>query len=331
MKAALPPLSQADPNILIGTSTADDAGVYRISDDVALVQTVDFITPPVDDPRTFGRIAAANSLSDVYAMGGVPKTALNVVCFPSRVLPLEMLREILVGGSEVAALADTAILGGHSVRDNEPKYGMSVTGLVHPDRIWGNVGAMPGDALILTKALGTGVLFNANRAEPLPEPHYRAAVESAARLNRWAAEAVAAFEVHAATDVTGFGLAGHTHEMAQGQAKRAQAVRLRIDGSALPFLPGAVDAYERGFGTGANKPNQQYADEGFALQGEWTRAAEQLLYDPQTSGGLLLALPASRATEALARIRDAGDEAAAIIGSVEPAQGQPGVTFIAPS
>lgn len=319
-------LYSSDPAVLVGPGTSDDAGVYRMSADQALVQTVDFITPPLDDPRAFGRIAAANSLSDVWAMGGTPITALNLVCFPSE-LPVEMLRDILRGGAEKAAEAQTAIVGGHTIRDKEPKYGLSVTGIVHPDRIWRNRGARAGDRLLLTKAVGTGVLFNANRKEPLAEDVLRALQASAERLNRYAALALIREDIpiHAVTDITGFGLAGHAAEM-------VGRMRIHLDMDALPALPGARDAYRRGVSTGANRSNRIYAGATLEILSSGEEPAHdhlQLAFDPQTSGGLLIAVPEHAAERALQIVREAGDEIAALVGSVHESDpgGSPGITL----
>jgi selenide,water dikinase len=293
----------------VGFDTSDDAGVYRLDAEHALVQTVDFIPPPVEDARMYGQIAAANSLSDVYAMGGTPLTALNLVCFPDKVLPEEMLHAILQGGGEKILEAGATLVGGHSIRDDEPKYGLSVTGMVHPDRIWRNIGAKPGDALILTKAIGTGALFNANRRDGITPAAYEALVSGASRLNRYAAEAVGHLHVHAATDVTGFGLGGHATEMAIG-------VRFRIQHDAIPVLPGARDAMAAGISTGANAPNRAHCGDRLQFKAPLGQTEQQLHFDPQTSGGLLLALPSSEADEALARIRSGGDAGAVVIGEV---------------
>jgi selenide,water dikinase len=310
---------------LVGAESSDDAGVYLLTADTALVQTLDFITPPVNDPLAFGRIAAANSLSDVYAMGGRPLTAMNIVCFPEMDLEIGVLREMMVGGAEKIAEAGAVLVGGHTVRDNEPKYGLSVTGVVHPERIWRNRGARPGDALILTKAVGTGVLFNANRRVPLAPAEYDAMVASAERLNRYAAEVLGDFEVHAATDITGFGLAGHASEMARG------GVRLEIRMSALPVLPGARDAYARGVSTGANRPNRVYCGPGLDVDPAIDALDLNLAFDPQTSGGLLVALPAAQTGAALERLRAGGDMASAVVGRVVlPGEGElAGVSLIA--
>ena len=303
-----------DENLLVGFETSDDAGVYRLSPDQALVQTVDFIPPPVNDAKVFGQIAAANSLSDVYAMGGKPITCLNLVCFPDEDLSHDLLHGLIEGGAQKVAEAGAVILGGHTIRDTEPKYGLSVTGLIHPDKIWRNGGTQVGDVLILTKAIGTGVLFNANRKSPLSPEEYVPMITGAARLNKYAAEALASFSVHACTDVTGFGLAGHSMEMAQG-------VCLQLDSERIPVLPGARNAYGEGFRTGANLPNRQNCGSRVVFERALEPLEEELYFDPQTSGGLLVALPAEQAEEALAAIIQGGDEHACVVGRVVDGDG----------
>ena len=231
--------------------------MYRLSADAAVISTVDFITPPVDDPYWFGQIAAANSLSDVYAMGGKPILALNLVMFPSKALDLGLLKEMLRGGNAKVVEAGACMAGGHSVDDNEPKYGLAVTGLVHPDRIWTNAGARAGDALVLTKPLGTGVLFNANRSGKLPYRELETILTVIAALNAKAREAALRFAVHACTDITGFGILGHSVEMARGGG-----VRIELDSRSLPLHPNAVEMYRKGVTTGSNSANRK-AVEGF--------------------------------------------------------------------
>ncbi|MEM7248038.1 MAG: selenide, water dikinase SelD [Acidobacteriota bacterium] len=300
------------PDLLVGFETGDDAGAYRLSDELALVTTADFITPPVDDPATFGRIAAANALSDVYAMGGRPLTCLNLVAFPSRELGPDVLEDILRGALEVIGQADAHLVGGHSVEDAEPKFGLAVNGLVHPDELWRNAGARPGQALVLTKALGTGVLFNAHRKGWVDLDGLAPALASSTRLNRAAAEALAPFRPAACTDVTGFGLAGHSLEMA-----RSSGVRLRLDFERLPLLDDAIEQYRAGVGTGLNLVNRQRLDGLLTGHEGLEEAGQELLFDPQTNGGLLVALEADRADEAVAALREAGDAPAAVIGRVE--------------
>jgi selenide,water dikinase len=239
----------------VGFDTSDDAAVYRVAPEMALISTVDYITPPVNDPYWFGQIAAANSLSDVYAMGGKPLTALNLVMFPSKKLDMGFLKEILRGGSDKVMEADASMAGGHSVDDNEPKYGLAVTGSVHPDRILTNCGCRAGDALILTKPLGTGVLFNANRSGKLPYPELEAILPRVAALNRRAIEAAVKFDVHACTDVTGFGILGHALELARGGD-----IQIDLIYENLPFYPNALRMYQKGETTGSNKANRRLAE-----------------------------------------------------------------------
>jgi len=275
----------ADENVLIGFDTADDAGVYKLTAELALVQTVDFFTPIVDDPCTFGAIAAANALSDVYAMGGRPISALSILAYPGKG-DLDDLAEILRGGAEKMHEAGCSILGGHSVADEEIKFGYAVTGAIHPARILANAGAQAGDLLVFTKRLGTGVISTAlKRGMALPE-HVEASIASMLTLNRHACDTMLRFEVHGCTDVTGFGLIGHAREMAL-----ASGVTLEIETGRLQFLPGALDYARQGALPGGLKNNREFAS--CAVETAVTLASEleDLLYDPQTSGGLLIALP----------------------------------------
>ena len=310
-----------DSNLLVGIETSDDAAVYKLSADLAMVNTVDFITPPVDDPYWFGQIAAANSISDVYSMGGKPLTALNVVMFPSGQLDMGILREILRGGNDKVVEAGACLAGGHTVDDNEPKYGLCVNGVVHPDRIITNAGAKPGDTLILTKPLGSGVLFNAVRARKFDMKELeRSVLPTVASLNRLAIEKALAFDLHACTDITGFGLLGHVLEMAAGSGVHAV-----LDYKALPFYPGAHDMYKIGQTTGSNKANRALvARHPLTMATDLTRSQEELLYDPQTSGGLLLSLPKDQAQKLLLQLHGAGIDAAVRIGGI--INGVPGIT-----
>lgn len=300
----------ADPRLLVGSATADDAGVYLLDDATALIQTVDFFTPVVDDPYSFGQIAAANALSDVYAMGGRPLTALNIVAFPICELEQDILPAILRGGYDKVAEAGAVIVGGHTIDDPEPKYGLSVTGIAHPDKIWTNAGALPGDALILTKPLGTGILVTAARADLFPAGA-AAARESMAALNKTAAEAADAFPIHACTDITGFGLLGHLGEMT-----KASGVRAEIAAAALPLLPDAAEAAAMGL-----IPAGAYANRDYLTDVTFTAGVPEYLrdicFDPQTSGGLLFALPAAAAEDFLAALRQAGLGAATRVGTVK--------------
>lgn len=313
---------QADPNVLVGFDTHDDAGVYRLADNLALVQTVDFFTPIVDDPYLYGQVAAANSLSDVYAMGGRPICALSIAAFPERGDP-ETLEQILRGGLAKMEEAGCTIVGGHSVRDEDMKFGYAVTGLINPQQVWRNVGAKPGDALLLTKALGTGVISTALKRDSVPESVLAASVASMVRLNRDAAEALREVEglggsvdgagtIHAVTDVTGFGLLGHVLEMAAGSD-----VSLEIDHARVDYLPGALEAAREGHLAGGLKNNREFvggcADFAATVREEF----RHLLYDPQTSGGLLVAIAPEAADAALAVLARRG-VAARAIGQVVP-------------
>jgi selenide,water dikinase len=292
-----------DPNLLVGFDTADDAAVYRLSDQLAIVQTVDFFTPIVDDPELFGQVAAANSLSDVYAMGGRPITALTIVAFPPS-QPPELLEQILRGGLEKMAEAKCSVVGGHSIRDEELKFGYAVTGLIDPGTLWRNVGARRGDKLVLTKPIGTGVISTAlkqGRAEPA---WVAAATESMARLNRDAAEALHDIDdaaaknakpVHAVTDVTGFGLLGHAREMAVGSD-----VSLRIDHTRVAYIPGAIEAARGKFFSGGMANNREFLEGCVGIGASVPKEYEALLFDPQTSGGLLAAIAPDSSDAAMA-------------------------------
>jgi selenide,water dikinase len=271
----------ADSNVLIGFDTADDAGVYRLTPECALVQTVDFFTPIVDDPYTFGAIAAANSLSDVYAMGGRPMTSLSMLCYPVKG-DLDDLSQILAGGADKMHEAGCVVLGGHSVNDDEIKFGYAVTGTIHPERVKPNSGARAGDALVFTKRIGTGVIATALKRGIAREADVAAAIESMLTLNRAACEAMLRYEVHGCTDVTGFGLIGHGREMAL-----ASDVMIEIEAARVRFLPGAVDYARQGAIPGGLKNNRDFA----SCVVEGSSAFDDLLYDPQTSGGLLISLP----------------------------------------
>jgi selenide,water dikinase len=275
----------ANENVLVGFDTADDAAVYQLTAELALVQTVDFFTPIVDDPFTYGAIAAANSLSDVYAMGGRPISALSILAYPAKG-DLEDLEEILKGGAAKMREADCAIVGGHSVADDEIKFGYAVTGTIHPARVKPNAGARAGDALVFTKRLGTGVISTALKQGVAREADVAASIASMLTLNRKACEAMLQYDVHGCTDVTGFGLIGHAREMAQ-----ASGVTLEIQVDGLRFLDGALEYARLGAIPGGLKNNREYAECAVESARDLAAEVEDLLYDPQTSGGLLIALP----------------------------------------
>lgn len=300
-----------DPNVLVGTGTSDDAAVYRLSETLALVATVDFFTPVVDDPYDFGRITAANSLSDIYAMGGRPIYALNIVSFPKQGLPLEILEKILRGGADKLAEAGIPIVGGHSIDDPEPKYGLSVTGLVHPDKIIMNVGAKPGDRLYLTKPLGIGIITTGIKRDLVGKETIKKAVEVMATLNAGAGAAMTEVGVSAATDITGFGLLGHLREMTCGSG-----VRARLCLSAIPIINEAWELARQGVVPGGAYDNRAYLHE--AVQwAEGIDEAEQLvLCDPQTSGGMLISIPAERGEQLERALRDTNVPVAACIGEI---------------
>ncbi len=304
---------QHDPNVLVGFDHADDAGVYRIAPDQALVQTVDFFTPIVDDPYTFGQIAATNSLSDVYAMGGKPLTALALVCFPDKA-DLEILERILAGGLSKMIEAGCTVIGGHSIRDEETKFGYAVTGMVNPKKILTNARAKPGDALILTKALGTGVISTAIKKKRAEAAWIDTAVRSMTTLNRQAAEILeqANLRVHAVTDITGFGLIGHAREMAM-----ASDVSLRLRSSQIAVLPGAMECIHAGYVPGGLNNNRDFAECVVGYEKPIDEEVKALLFDPQTAGGLLISLAAEDGSRLVAALRSA-QVPAAQIGEVIP-------------
>jgi selenide,water dikinase len=293
---------QHDPNVLVGFDHADDAGVYQIAPDQALVQTIDFFTPIVDDPYTFGQIAATNALSDVYAMGGKPLTSLALVCFPDKA-DLAILERILAGGLSKMMEAGCTVIGGHSIRDEETKFGYSVTGMVHPKKILANAGAQPGDALIFTKALGTGVISTAIKKGTAKSAWIDAAVESMTTLNKRAAEVVAQgkHEVHAMTDVTGFGLVGHAREMAL-----ASNVGLQFFSKEIAVLPGALECIRANDIPGGLKANREFAECMVGYEGEIDPDLKTLLFDPQTAGGLLISVASADAENLIQDLQSAG-------------------------
>ena len=313
----LPP--QTDPNLLVGFETSDDAAVYRLTDDLAIVQTVDFFTPIVDDPAQFGQVAATNSLSDVYAMGGRPISALTIVAFPASGAP-EILEEILRGGLAKMSEANCTVVGGHSIRDDELKFGYAVTGVIHPEKVWKNVGARPGDILLFTKPLGTGVISTALKQGLAQEAWVSAATASMTRLNRDAADALHEVEaasnnerpVHAVTDVTGFGLLGHAREMAIGSG-----VSMKIDHKQIAYLPGAIEASRGQFFSGGMKNNRDFCESCVGFADSVPEEFRALLFDPQTSGGLLVSIAPGSAETALAAFERRNVSAHAI-GEIVP-------------
>ncbi len=299
-------------DLLVGLDPADDAAVYRLDDERALVFTVDFFPPVVDDPHAFGRIAATNALNDVYAMGGAPLLALSVTAFPEE-LPTEVLGEILAGAAVATSEAGAILAGGHTIRDAEPKYGLAVVGLVHPDGVWVKSGARPGDAVVLTKALGTGLVLQARRDGGDPAGALEAAIGAMTTLNRDAADVLRPFEPNAVTDVTGFGLLGHAHETAS-----RSGVRIVLEAASLPALPGALELAAAGVRTGGERRNREFA--GAHVDVSCDAAREALAYDPQTAGGLLISLPSDRAVVLAAAFAAAGLELWRV-GAVEAGTG----------
>lgn len=316
MLRALDNLFPADqhPNLLVGLGAPDDAAVYRLSDQLALIQTVDFFTPIVDTPYEYGAIAAANAMSDVYAMGGEVLFALNIAALPPD-LPAAMMADILRGGADVVRSVGAAIAGGHTIQDKEPKYGLAVTGIVHPDRILTKGGAQPGDVLVLTKALGTGTITTALKRGQVDPAHLDAAIASMVRLNRVASQAAQATGARAATDITGFGLMGHALEMTE-----ASGVRFRIRFDALPWLPGALGYAEQWVFAGGAHNNHAFYNVRVAYTRPVADWQETLLHDPQTSGGLLVAVPAANAEAFVAHCAE-HDELAVRVGDVVEGEG----------
>jgi selenide,water dikinase len=303
------------PDMLVGTETSDDAGVFRLRPDLAIVNTVDFFTPIVDDPYTFGQIAAANALSDIFAMGAVPTTALNIVAFPKSTLSLDVLAAVLQGGAERVRVAGAVVIGGHSIIDEELKYGIAVTGTVHPDRIVRNVGVRDGDALILTKALGTGIITTGLKQGKASKASVRAAIASMIELNKAAASTMRRFRVHACSDVTGFSLLGHSHEMASGSD-----VTIVLEARKMPLLPGARRLVEQGCVTGGCRRNRDYLKDKTAIDPSVPGSLAEIALDPQTSGGLLIALSKKDAPALLRKLHANGVERATIVGHATAAQ-----------
>jgi selenide,water dikinase len=303
----LPKFNNAD--MLVGTETADDAGVFRLRPDLAIVNTVDFFTPIVDDPYTFGQIAATNSLSDVYAMGGEPKTAMNIVCFPKGKMAIEILGEILKGGADKVKESGAVIIGGHSIIDEEIKYGMAITGVIHPDKILRNVGVQEGDALILTKALGTGIIATALKKGKASKESIDEAVASMTMLNAAAAAVIRKYPVHACSDVTGYAILGHALEMASGSS-----VTLVVESGKLPLLRGAPRLAEKGYITGGCKRNRDYLKDKITVEKSIREGIVEVAFDPQTSGGLLVALAKRHADKLIDELQAAGVKSATQVG-----------------
>jgi selenide,water dikinase len=298
---------------MVGFDTSDDAGVYRLTDEMALVSTADFITPPVNDPFIYGQIAAANAISDIYAMGGRPITCLNLVAFPSSKLAPDILHGIVAGAVDKITEAGAVLIGGHTIEDDEPKFGLAVNGLVHPDKLWTNAGARAGDTLVLTKPIGSGVLFNANIKNWVSKEALEECIAQLTTLNRKAWEIMQGFEIHGATDITGFGLAGHCYEVAS-----ASGVMIVLAMDRLPLMPEALDMYQRGVNTGVNPHNRRMVQNHLQFEGDWPDWHREILYDPQTSGGLLASVAPAVAEDLVAALQAAGVARACVIGEVLP-------------
>jgi selenide, water dikinase len=300
------------PNLLVGTNTADDAGVFKLTDEIALVQTIDVFTPVVDDPFDYGQISAANSLSDVYAMGGKPVTALNFVGFPKKIIGLDILAEILRGAAAKADEAGCPIVGGHTVTDDELKFGLSVTGIVHPDKIKSNATAKVGDKLILTKPLGIGILSTALKNGKLDEPTTRKITTVMSQLNKTAAELMIQFDANSATDVTGFGLLGHASEMAKGSG-----LSFILSADSIPYLPETLEKTKQGgFIPGGSWDNKSYLQDSISFSDSINEHLQMIFFDVQTSGGLIISISADKSEELLLALHENGVEASAIIGEV---------------
>lgn len=307
----LPRNPQTDPNLLVGLDTSDDAGVYKLTEDLAIIQSVDYFTPIVDDPYMFGQIAASNALSDIYAMGGKPVTALNIVGFPISKLDKSILTDILKGAADKVHEAGATIIGGHSIDDQEPKFGMAVTGVAHPDRILTNSGACVGDVLVLTKPIGVGILSKAIKEDLLDAETAQLAAETMAQLNKGAAEAMDGLDIHGCTDVTGFGLLGHASEMAEGSG-----VGLEIDHDRVPVLPRTMAFAEQGVVPGGSKSNHHWLREKVSYPDDMTLAEQWVFCDAVTSGGLLVSLPEDQAETYLKALQEKGVGEAVVIGKV---------------
>lgn len=305
------PKREPDPNLIVGLDTSDDAGVYKLTEDLAIIQTVDFFTPIVDDPYMFGQIAAANSLSDVYAMGGVPKTVMNIVGYPIKTLGPGPLTEILKGAADKVKESGALIVGGHSIDDNEPKFGLSVTGLVHPNKVYKNIGAKPGDVLVITKPIGVGIQTTAIKSDALTDEQLTKVIHTMAMLNKIAAECLSDFHPNAVTDITGFGLLGHAQEVAKGSD-----VTMEIAYSNVPILPGTEELATQGIIPGGTKANHRWIKDVVSYSDNISELEQFILCDAVTSGGLLVSLPAEEAEEYLKLLHGHGISEAAIVGKV---------------
>jgi selenide,water dikinase len=304
---SLPKFEDAD--LIVGVETSDDAGVFRLRPDLAIVNTVDFFTPIVDDPYTFGQIAGANALSDIYAMGAEPKTAMNIVCFPKGKMDIQVLAQVLKGGAEKAKESGTVVVGGHSIIDEEIKYGMAITGVIHPDRVIRNVGVQEGDALVLTKPLGTGIISTALKRKKASKESIQAAVASMTALNKTASAIMRNYPVHACSDITGYGLLGHALEMASGSS-----VTLILQSAKLPVLHRAARLAEKGYLTGGCKRNREYLQDKITVDKSIREGLVEVAFDPQTSGGLLIALAQKHAPKLVEELHANGVKAATTVG-----------------
>ncbi len=295
----------------MGIAGAEDAGVYKLTEDLAVIQTLDFFTPIVDDPYTFGQVAAANALSDVYAMGGKPITAMNIVCFPVKTMDMAILKDILKGSLDKLMEAEVTLVGGHSVEDNELKYGLSITGIIHPDKVLRNTGARAGDKLILTKSLGTGIINTSLKGDMASDEAVAKAIDCMTTLNRTASELMPDYDVSACTDVTGFGLLGHACEMVEGTD-----IGMKIYAQSVPYIPEAAEYAKMGFLPGGLHRNRDFREHMVQIEQSVPEYLQDILYDPQTSGGLLIAVSESHAAGLLKKLSDAGIADAKMIGEV---------------
>jgi len=301
----------SDPNLIVGMERGDDAGVYKLREDLAIIQTLDFFTPIVDDPYTFGQIAVANSLSDVYAMGGKPVVAMNIICFPINKMDISILQEVLKGGLAKMREAEVLLVGGHSVEDDELKYGLSVTGIVHPEKVWGNQGAIAGDRIVLTKALGSGIISTALKGKAVDQGLADKCIEVMTSLNKRASEVMKAVDIHACTDITGFGLLGHVCGMIEGSD-----VGMVIDSSAVPYFHEVKELVEMGMVAGGLHRNKKFRMHMVDVAPHVPDYVTDVFFDPQTSGGLLFSLPEDQAEDIVKKMHAEGIQDAAIVGEV---------------